>query len=363
MRMLTSQFAVVNYDSRLPNERKLTAGSGIAFTDGGAGGPLTIESNVVGGGWTEIPAADFNDNPVTAYSLTMNADYRDVLDVQTPVRWQTPIGLVCDSNMEQLDPVTEGLAVLLLTGTAPHIGANTGMLILVVTDGGGGNVNVNVYSRYPTDATSLIAHTTVVFNSTGNKAVTADNASGVGGSITVNVVPAVGDIFFAYWYGWGVVSDIQVASVTWVGNLAGTADGDVTRLWYGPPEKVATIKLFAGGSFAGAAPMPTLLHDRGQAVISDLPMCRVVAGEVFATTTAGVKAKLNLVVNTRDPVFRGDDGIEVLADDTWYSAVGDGLEVSLSNIIFPSDTLEFSSEIVADAGNENASGSFTVVLL
>lgn len=44
-----AQYVVIALDGTLTDERKLTAGSGVVLTDGGAGGDLTIDANAGGG--------------------------------------------------------------------------------------------------------------------------------------------------------------------------------------------------------------------------------------------------------------------------------------------------------------------------
>lgn len=96
-----------------------------------------------------------------------------------------------------------------------------------IVDDGGGFFHVDIYS----DAarTQLVGHT-ATYNSTGSQAVIADNASGLGGTITVDAVTAAdSDIVIEHgqyvltWYSWinGVetpytfpaTKDIEVASV------------------------------------------------------------------------------------------------------------------------------------------------------
>jgi hypothetical protein len=67
---------------------------------------------------------------------------------------------------------------------------NAGTIYPNIVDDTGGFYHIEIYKVSTDGAANLIAHT-ATYNTTGAKALVADNASGVGGTVTVNAVTAV----------------------------------------------------------------------------------------------------------------------------------------------------------------------------
>ena len=67
---------------------------------------------------------------------------------------------------------------------------NAGTIYPNIVDDGGGFFHVEIYKAAADGAGNLIAHT-VTYNTTGQKALVADNASGVGGTVGIGAVTAI----------------------------------------------------------------------------------------------------------------------------------------------------------------------------
>lgn len=182
-----------------------------------------------------------------------------------------------------------------LTGMNPSTVDESGRAYLVQVDEGGSVYRTSIYSD--ADCALLIAHTGT-YSTTGAKAVTADNDSGVGGTVTVATAVATVDPVIAHFYRYSIVSAVTSGTLTIAGrDLRDGVTATVPYLWYGNPERVVAMPLNLPGSFATGSDTDALVDVAGFYGVWRNRRAQLACYRFTAATTHGsVEPRINVSV-------------------------------------------------------------------
>ena len=132
-----AEYVVMALNGTLTNERKLTAGTGISITDGGAGGDVTIASTVTSPVTSLVAGTNISLSPVSGLGdVTITAATPTGL-APNDASYLT-LGLDADLTNERVLTAGPGIG---FTDTGPN-----GTLTIEATGGGGNNYNVELPS-------------------------------------------------------------------------------------------------------------------------------------------------------------------------------------------------------------------------
>lgn len=177
-------------------------------------------------GWTPIPTGYAY---AAARKISTAAPMHRRIGVGTPVRFCLTAGTVVASGLGEANASSYQIA-----GVSGAILEASGRLFVQYVDLGTGSFRADVYSRYHSvdGYSGLVAHT-ASYSVLGAKLLTADNGSGVEGSITVQTPAAGGEIveFFV----WGMVTEIADDEIGWAGGAVSNA---IEAAWFGDPNRV-----------------------------------------------------------------------------------------------------------------------------
>ena len=200
---VSASYLVLNATASLANERVLTAGQGISFVDGGAGGALTINA-------TAVTSGDSSASYVVMGTTSSLANERVLVaaDGITLFDGGAGNGVTMSLNRTLVDtfyaPSSASYLVLGLTGTLANERLfSTGSLLTVSDGGAGGNYVVNVNqpaltAALDTASTYVRQNSSAIFVSspvgTGRQLAAGTNVTltdgGAGSTITINAVTA-----------------------------------------------------------------------------------------------------------------------------------------------------------------------------
>lgn len=293
--------------------------------------------------WVEFPAASWTPTPAAGNQITTSVDYREILLPGTPLRWVNEIGV----------EVSDTIGITAGNGLAGHTGLldGYGQLYFAAIDDTGGYYHLDVYSHG--DATGLIAHT-ASYNSTGSKALIADNASGVTGTVTVDVV-GTGTAIMRY-LNYAIVVSATTTSVTTRGE---TFYDPVTSLCRGPRSNVAQVTIPIPGAFATAS---TALYQATYG-IEGLPWggppAHCVAVVAKASAVAVAYAYVNVLVDGRR-VSSAWASAGILLDTAYEHSTT--YDINYDNLVLPGSVFELATTTGA-AGNTNLRALALLVLV
>ncbi len=294
--------------------------------------------------WVPLTAATWTPTPAAGNQITTSYDYRNLLLPGTPLRWVNEIGVEVEDASARIT-ASNGLAghTSLIDGY--------GQLYFALIDDTGGYYHVDVYSH--SDATGLIAHT-ASYNATGIKALVADNASGVTGTVTIDTL-GTGTAIMRY-LNYAIVTDVTATSVTTRGE---TFYDPVTSLCRGPRSHVAQVTIPIPGAFATAS--TTLYKDTHgiEGIPWGGPPAHCVAVVAKASAVAVAYAYVNVLVDGRRvSTATGSDGILL---DTAYEH-STAYDINYDNLVIPGSVFELATTTGA-AGNTNLRALALLVLI
>jgi len=133
-----ASYVVLTLDNDLTNERRLTAGTGITITDGGAGGNVTITATATGSGDVVGPAMA-TDDAIVRFDLTTgkllqnsSVTISDMNDITTPG----------DVAVNGGDITTTATTFNLINSTATTVNIAGGATTAVTLGGNGGTITI-----------------------------------------------------------------------------------------------------------------------------------------------------------------------------------------------------------------------------
>lgn len=297
--------------------------------------------------WVEFPAESWGSTPTSAHQMAYPLALRPVIGERRPIRWF------------HLDGVQEpgGAGVLSgLDAITGHINRvdRYGKLYVKWIEDSFDTYYLEIYADSSLGATYLVG-TSAMFSSSGldtAQAITENNASGVGGTITPHTLPESFPETTAvrFWrYGLGTASD-ATSTILIEGEPLDNTKASIGQIWYGPRGNVVTIQIPIAGAFAEAtstALFESLYNVRGPVAEQRLRVCYAA---FYAKTTAGTKAKLNVTIDGAS-VCTLDTAIA--AGEIWYDSVPSGVpNISSANLAVPGAVVDLAqTQAGADAGN------------
>jgi hypothetical protein len=199
------------------------------------GGATTLESCA----WVEIPVGHYGTTSGGPETIALTADHTNVFTPGSPVR------ILDLQGVEYGDDDGLFSAYVNLTGVTLDLLDKDGALFFLWVSEGGGNWHVNAYNDASLHAVYLVGHT-ASFTTTGAKTVTADNASGLGGTVTVAAIPISGvpGVITVEFLTWHIVrtctwdSDTGLGSMELYGAQISEDTGAIQGLWWSSSARV-----------------------------------------------------------------------------------------------------------------------------
>lgn len=185
-------------------------------------------------GWTPMPEVySYLDSDTIALSSSLS----NILHDGIPLRLCITSGIVVFSDLAGM--LEDNSSIYSITGVSGAIICPSGRLFVQYADDGGGYYHANIYAKWSSGDGygSLIGHT-ATYNSTGAKAIIADNDSGISGTITVRAVSGTAEIveFFI----WGTVLSYDDDQIEWRGAVIPDA---IEAMWYGDASRCALLRI------------------------------------------------------------------------------------------------------------------------
>jgi len=202
-------YIVLASSPSLPNERVLTAGSGITITDAGAGGSLTITAAGGGGSGDVVGPASATDNAIARFDLT------------TGKLIQNSGVTIDDSNN-----VTVAGRIIVTGGTTSVTDATLGNAAVgsfPYYDGGGNSAVYAMFGHKDLDHASVVTNYALYQDNTGNTSINASNGKNLYfsvnnvamGAITNDIGSGVDAILFT--------GDLSTRTDITLGNTTGVS--------------------------------------------------------------------------------------------------------------------------------------------
>jgi hypothetical protein len=303
--------------------------------------------------WTEIDSADFTSTPAATNEITIsNTALRGTLNAGTPIRWLTTPNVGARG--------IKGTAGLIsaenITGvTMAHL-KEGGALVCVVQADGGNMFTFKLYDSLALD--NLIAHTSSFDHSSSSaRTLTADNGSGIGGSIT-NAAGALSADTLAIVCAWaGIVDSLDESG----GNLdmiikgrpLVTGGATIAGLWYGRPEMVHKHRQYVGGYQLGVVSDTIIVSISSEpAIVFDGPPAQLVHFRTHFENVSDDTGYFNAIADGRYLSSNaGENGLNVTSGTagTWLET---GVDIdSKCPLLVRGNEIEFACTVTGTAGN------------
>jgi hypothetical protein len=312
----------------------------------------TTNGTLVPRGWTPLPIV-WAYNAGTGFVDT-ETDPRAYLAVGSPIRFFMPGGEFVGANAADVITATA------LTGLENVITEPSGRLYFDIYDAGAGNYQVDIYTDVDIATltlSNLVGHS-AQFAAAGTYAVTADNGSAVGGTITVS---GTGTVVTSWeFFRWGVVNKVTVSTIEWDGCAI---DATAAFMWYGDASRVVQLTAFVGGNIGTDA---TLIQStNSQFLIWSDPPARAIR-QMFrpsAVTGGGVNATWTVTDRIQGIGAEGN----VISDTAVTAAArcGSGLDSRYTtsyNRIWTDDEIDIDTAAIAGGSVDNLSANLICVL-
>ncbi len=176
----------------------------------------------------------------------------------------------------------------------------SGCLYVNIVSDGGSNYHVDIYNDYRKRVGDLIAYT-ASYSTTGVKALTTQNGSGVGGDITIaNVVGVDSDI---------VVECVKYYTINTYTSATGkaalhgptllTTAGMIKQVWVGTTDLVKQVDFFIPGSYSTSGTETLLRSFLKQYIYWKGPPARLTRFSLISDTVTGAsEPTVNFVIKT-----------------------------------------------------------------
>lgn len=204
--------------------------------------------------WRLIPSENYISTPATSGSITTNQDYSNIIRPGQPLRIFNYDGYIRGAGYYIIGSFSN------VTGLSVSCVDISGRLYISIVDDGAGFRTASLYNNSSKAANTKIAHTSS-YNATGNIAITADNGSGLGGTLTVLSTDISTDIIIDM-YKWEIVSSINSTTISVIPATLVSGYASIIDIWYGSTNKIQQLQYTIPGNYAAAA-TTTLLADSG----------------------------------------------------------------------------------------------------